>query len=94
MKLGIAIPALNEEDNIESVIQRSLAARQYIQDHSSVTDVEVTVVSDGSTDRPVELASRYKDLILLITRCIEYVLGLVRERVQYWQQLRKPQAKF
>ena len=94
MKLGIAIPALNEEDNIESVIQRSLAARQYIQDHSSVTDVEVTVVSDGSTDRTVELASRYKDLILLITRCIEYVLGLVRERVQYWQQLRKPQAKF
>ena len=94
MKLGIAIPALNEEDNIESIIQRSLAARQYIQDHSSVTDVEVTVVSDGSTDRTVELASRYKDLIrlivLLITRCTEYVLGLVRERVLYWQQLRKP----
>jgi glycosyltransferase involved in cell wall biosynthesis len=66
MKLGIAIPALNEEDNIESIIQRSLAARQYIQDHSSVTDVEVTVVSDGSTDRTVELASKYKDLIRLI----------------------------
>ena len=47
MKLGIAIPALNEEDNIESIIQRSLLAR-------------------------------------------EYVLGLVRERVLYWQQLRKP----
>jgi len=66
MKLGIAIPALNEEDNIESIIQRSLAARQYIQEHSAVTDVEVTVVSDGSTDRTVELASRYKDLIRLI----------------------------
>ncbi len=66
MKLGIAIPALNEEDNIESIIQRSLAARQYIYDHSSVTDIEVTVVSDGSTDRTVELASRYKDLIRLI----------------------------
>ena len=66
MKLGIAIPALNEEENIESIIQRSLAARQYIQDHSSVTDVEVTVVSDGSTDRTVELASHYKDLIRLI----------------------------
>jgi glycosyltransferase involved in cell wall biosynthesis len=66
MKLGIAIPALNEEDNIENIIQRSLAARQYIQEHSSVTDVEVTVVSDGSTDRTVELASRYKDLIRLI----------------------------
>jgi len=66
MKLGIAIPALNEEDNIESIIQRSLEARQYIQEHSSVTDVEVTVVSDGSTDRTVEIASQYKDLIRLI----------------------------
>ncbi len=215
MKLGTAIPALNEEDNIESIIQRSLATRQYIPDHSSVTDVEVTVVSDGSTDHTVELASHYKDLIrlivfsenqgygaaikeawmdsdaellgfldadgtcdpkffaplcnqlldkktdvvlgsrlnsesevrlfrrrfwvvnavltaiagslvlgsflqlletgstykhwsrfivmtfwlsivtiLLITRCIEYVLGLVRERLQYWQQLRKPQEQF
>ena len=66
MKLGIAIPALNEEENIESIIERSLAARQYIQDHSSVTNVEVTVVSDGSTDRTVERASKYKDKIRLI----------------------------
>jgi glycosyltransferase involved in cell wall biosynthesis len=66
MKLGIAIPALNEEENIESIIQRSLAAREYIQENSSVTNVEVTVVSDGSTDRTVELASKYKDLINLI----------------------------
>jgi len=66
MKLGIAIPALNEEENIESIIERSLAARQYIQDHSSVTNVEVTVVSDGSTDRTVERASKYKDNIRLI----------------------------
>ena len=66
MKLGIAIPALNEEENIESIIERSLAAREYIQEHSSVTNVEVTVVSDGSTDRTVELASKYKDLINLI----------------------------
>ena len=62
MKLGIAIPALNEEDNIETIIQQSLAARQYIQHHTSVTDVEVTVVSDGSTDRTVELASRWHQL--------------------------------
>ena len=54
MKLGIAIPALNEEDNIESIIERSLAAGQYIKDNSSVTHVEVTVVSDGSTDRTIK----------------------------------------
>ena len=28
--------------------------------------------------------------ILLITRCLEYVLGVVQECVLYWQQLRKP----
>ena len=66
MKLGIAIPALNEEDNIESIIERSLAAGQYIKDNSSVTQVEVTVVSDGSTDRTVERASKYGDRIRLI----------------------------
>ena len=66
VKLGIAIPALNEEDNIESIIERSLAAREYITEHSSVTDVEVTVVSDGSTDRTVERASKYKDSVRLI----------------------------
>ena len=66
MKLGIAIPALNEENNIENIIERSLAARDYITKNSSVTDVEVTVVSDGSTDRTVERASKYKDSIRLI----------------------------
>jgi len=66
MKLAIAIPALNEEDNIESIIERSLAAREYITQNSSVTVVEVTVVSDGSTDRTVERASQYQDRIRLI----------------------------
>lgn len=66
MKLGIAIPALNEEDNIESIIERSLAAKRYIKEHSVVTEVEVTVVSDGSTDRTVERAAKYGDLINLI----------------------------
>src|SRR5437868_2969793 len=47
MKLLIAIPALNEEDSIESIIQRSLEARDYIRRHSPVEEVEITVVSDG-----------------------------------------------
>ena len=66
MKLLIAIPALNEEDSIESIIERTLGARDYILQHSPVTDVEVTVISDGSTDRTVELASRYLGRIQLI----------------------------
>jgi glycosyltransferase involved in cell wall biosynthesis len=66
MKLLIAIPALNEEESIESIIARSLDACPFIRAHSPVTDVEITVVSDGSTDRTVERAMQYKDSIKLI----------------------------
>jgi len=66
LKLLIAIPALNEEESIAQTIQRSLAARERILSNSPVTEVEITVVSDGSTDRTVELASRYLDRIRLI----------------------------
>lgn len=66
MKLLIAIPALNEEESIDSIIQRSLEAREFICSNSPVTDVAITVVSDGSTDRTVERASKYTDFIHLI----------------------------
>jgi glycosyltransferase involved in cell wall biosynthesis len=66
LKLLIAIPALNEEASIASIIERSLAARDEILRETTVTDVEVTVVSDGSTDRTVERAQRYADDIKLI----------------------------
>jgi len=66
MKLLIAIPALNEEDGIVGIIERSLEARRYIIEHSPVTAVDITVVSDGSTDRTVERALRYKDRIKCI----------------------------
>ncbi len=66
MKLIIAIPALNEEDSIQSIIRRCLEARQHIISSSPVTQVDITVVSDGSTDRTVELARKYVDQIHLI----------------------------
>src|SRR5262245_47501325 len=66
MKLLIAIPALNEEVSIQQIIERCLQARKEIVRTSPVTEVDITVVSDGSTDRTVELASRYTDRIKLI----------------------------
>ncbi|MCB1036300.1 MAG: glycosyltransferase family 2 protein, partial [Acidobacteria bacterium] len=66
MKLLIAIPALNEEQAIESIIERCLAAREEILAGSAVTEVEVTVVSDGSTDSTAERARKYQDRIRLI----------------------------
>jgi glycosyltransferase involved in cell wall biosynthesis len=66
MKLLIAIPALNEEQSIESIIRRSLEARAQIIESSPVTAVDITVVSDGSTDRTVERARRYAGSVNLI----------------------------
>jgi glycosyltransferase involved in cell wall biosynthesis len=66
MKLQIAIPAYNEESSIESIINLALAARSNIVASSPVTDVQITVVSDGSTDRTVELARRYASEVDLI----------------------------
>ena len=66
MKLSIVIPALNEEDAIGSTIERCLAARDAIIAESPVRDVEVIVVSDGSTDRTPEIAAGYDDVHLIV----------------------------
>jgi glycosyltransferase involved in cell wall biosynthesis len=66
MKLLIAIPAYNEEQSIEPIIRRSLAARGHITSTSPVTEVDITVVSDGSTDRTLELAHKHDHEITVI----------------------------
>ncbi len=66
MRLGIVIPALNEEQSIGSTIERTLAAIPGILAGSPVTSVDVTVVSDGSTDQTVEIAQGFGEQIQLI----------------------------
>jgi len=66
MKLTIVIPALNEEDAIGSTIERCLAAREMIVEHSPVDEVEIIVVSDGSTDRTAQVAEGYGDVQLIV----------------------------
>jgi glycosyltransferase involved in cell wall biosynthesis len=61
MKLLIAIPALNEEASIQRVIERCLEARREIIETSPVTAVDITVVSDGSTDRTVAYLATLSD---------------------------------
>lgn len=65
MKLGIVIPAYNEEQAIASIIERTLAARQHIIARSPVDAVEVIVVSDGSTDRTADIARGYTGIRLI-----------------------------
>jgi len=66
MRLLIAIPALNEESSVGTVIERSLAAREWIIRESPVTDVQITVVSDGSTDRTAVFTRPFTPAVTLI----------------------------
>jgi len=66
MKLVIVIPALNEEESIEKIIRRCLAARKDIIEKTFVDEVDITVVSDGSTDNTVPFAQKYIEEIDLI----------------------------
>lgn len=61
MKLTIVIPALNEELAIAAIIERTLDARHAITTRSPVHEVEIIVVSDGSTDRTADIAAEYAD---------------------------------
>ena len=66
MKLLVVIPALNEEESISSTIEQTLASREIILSQTPVTEVAITVVSDGSTDRTPELARAFGGRIKLI----------------------------
>jgi glycosyltransferase involved in cell wall biosynthesis len=64
-RLSIVIPALNEEEAIGDTITRCLAARNYICECAGLSDVEILVVSDGSTDRTVEIAQCFDEISLI-----------------------------
>jgi len=51
---------------LKKIILRSLEAKPHIIQNSFVTDIEIIVVSDGSTDSTVSIASKYLDQIKLI----------------------------
>ena len=66
MKLLIVIPAFNEEGSITDVIRRTLDARADLLARTALAAVDITVVSDGSTDRTVERAAAFGSSIDLI----------------------------
>lgn len=64
--LTIVIPALNEEEAIGQTIERCLAARKRIQAETPIEEVEIIVVSDGSSDRTAEIAQSYEDIQVIV----------------------------
>jgi glycosyltransferase involved in cell wall biosynthesis len=59
--LTIVIPALNEEGAIGQTIERCLDAQSEIRERGNVAEVQIIVVSDGSTDRTAEIAQKYAE---------------------------------
>jgi glycosyltransferase involved in cell wall biosynthesis len=64
--LTIVIPALNEEGAIAGTITRCLQAREQIKREAGLDDVEIIVVSDGSTDRTVEIARGFNEVEVIV----------------------------
>jgi glycosyltransferase involved in cell wall biosynthesis len=60
--LTIVIPALNEEQAIGQTISRCLEARDEIAQLAGLAQIELIVVSDGSTDRTAEIARSFADV--------------------------------
>jgi glycosyltransferase involved in cell wall biosynthesis len=65
MRLTIVIPAYNEEEAIATICSRTLAARQEIIKNTPVTEVNVVVVNDGSSDDTAKIGSSFSDITLI-----------------------------
>ena len=62
--LSVVIPAFNEEGSIQAIIERVLAIRPQLPD-AGITDLELIVVDDGSSDRTSDLVAAYADVRLI-----------------------------
>ena len=62
--LSVVIPALNEENGIDAILQRVLAQRSGLA-AVGIHDLEVIVVDDGSKDRTADRIRAYSDVRLI-----------------------------
>ncbi len=66
MQLSIIIPAYNEEEAITAIIESCLTAREAIVEQTPLSQVEIIVVSDGSSDSTEQIAGGYEPEIRVI----------------------------
>ncbi len=66
--MTIVIPCLNEEGSVGQVAQNCLHARELVTSETPVDKVNVVVVSDGSTDRTVEIARAIPGITTIVFR--------------------------
>ncbi|MBP1466843.1 glycosyltransferase family 2 protein [Candidatus Chloroploca sp. M-50] len=63
--LSVVIPAYNEEDGIEAIVDRVLAIAPQLAE-VGVASLECIVVDDGSSDRTAEIVAGYGERVRLI----------------------------
>ncbi|WP_129674405.1 glycosyltransferase family 2 protein [Candidatus Chloroploca sp. Khr17] len=63
--LSVVIPAYNEEDGIEAIVDRVLAIAPQLAE-VGVAELECIVVDDGSSDRTAEIVAGYGERVRLI----------------------------
>ena len=62
--LSVVIPALNEENGIADIVERVLSIKEPLAE-VGVSDLELIVVDDGSTDRTAEILAGYPEVVLI-----------------------------
>jgi len=60
--LTIVIPAYNEEEAIDSTVERTLSCRAEVIERGGVSAVQIIVVDDGSTDATLRIANAYDEI--------------------------------
>lgn len=65
-RLSIVVPAFNEEGAIGKTISACLNAREAIKKTAGLADVEIIVVSDGSTDCTAEIARSFQEVTVIV----------------------------
>ena len=62
--LSVVIPALNEENGIADIVERVLSIKEPLAE-VGVSDLELIIVDDGSTDRTAEIVAGYPEVVLI-----------------------------
>ncbi len=62
-RVSIVVPAYNEENGIEAVLQQLGSIRAFLT--GAGWETEVIVVDDGSLDRTAEIAGRHPEIVLI-----------------------------
>jgi glycosyltransferase involved in cell wall biosynthesis len=63
--LSVVIPALNEEDGIQEIMDRVLSTRQALQ-VAGIDELELIVVDDGSTDATPQIVTATEGATLIV----------------------------